>query len=55
MLGAFIPDILEKMDDYMKKMENEVLGKVERLDSVVSFFFIVFEFIFFTYQFRKFF
>ncbi|KAG2222943.1 hypothetical protein INT45_012921 [Circinella minor] len=34
MLGAFIPDILEKMDAYMKKMENEVLGKVERLDSV---------------------
>ncbi|KAI7852737.1 phosphoribosylaminoimidazole carboxylase [Circinella umbellata] len=34
MLGAFIPDILEKMDDYMKKMENEVLGKVERLGSV---------------------
>ena len=39
MLGAFIPGILEKMDAYMKKMETEVLGKVERLDSVVSFFF----------------
>ncbi|KAI9477147.1 phosphoribosylaminoimidazole carboxylase [Zychaea mexicana] len=34
MLGAFIPGVLEKMDAYMKKMETEVLGKVERLDSV---------------------
>ncbi|KAI9262160.1 phosphoribosylaminoimidazole carboxylase [Phascolomyces articulosus] len=34
MLGAFIPGVLEKMDAYMKRMENEVLGKVERLDSV---------------------
>ncbi|KAI8139134.1 phosphoribosylaminoimidazole carboxylase [Fennellomyces sp. T-0311] len=34
MLGAFIPGVLDQMDAYMKKMEGEVLGKVERLDSV---------------------
>lgn len=35
MLGAFIPGILQKMDAYMKKMEGEVLGKVDRLNTVV--------------------
>ncbi|CDH51317.1 phosphoribosylaminoimidazole carboxylase [Lichtheimia corymbifera JMRC:FSU:9682] len=34
MLGAFIPGVLQKMDDYMKKMEGEVLGKVDRLNTV---------------------
>ncbi|CDS11261.1 hypothetical protein LRAMOSA03524 [Lichtheimia ramosa] len=34
MLGAFIPGILQKMDAYMKKMEGEVLGKVDRLNTV---------------------
>ncbi|KAJ8653644.1 phosphoribosylaminoimidazole carboxylase, ATPase subunit [Lichtheimia ornata] len=34
MLGAFIPGVLQKMDAYMKKMEGEVLGKVDRLNAV---------------------
>lgn len=37
MLGAFIPGVLEKMDDYMKKMETEVMRKVDKLDTVVSY------------------
>ncbi|KAJ2957039.1 hypothetical protein NQZ79_g7188 [Umbelopsis isabellina] len=35
-IGAFIPGVLDQMDAYMKKMEAEVMGKVERLDNVVS-------------------
>ncbi|KAI7897764.1 phosphoribosylaminoimidazole carboxylase [Cokeromyces recurvatus] len=33
-LGASIPGIQKKMSDYMKKMENEVMTKVEKLDHV---------------------
>jgi phosphoribosylaminoimidazole carboxylase len=35
-IGAFVPGVLDQMDAYMKKMEAEVMGKVERLDNVVS-------------------
>lgn len=35
LLGAFIPGILEKMEEYMRKMEDEVLRKVDKLDHVV--------------------
>ncbi|KAG2177976.1 hypothetical protein INT43_003229 [Umbelopsis isabellina] len=35
-IGAFVPGVLDQMDSYMKKMEAEVIGKVERLDNVVS-------------------
>jgi phosphoribosylaminoimidazole carboxylase len=37
MIGAFVPGVLDQMDAYMKKMEGEVLGKVDRLNTVVSF------------------
>ncbi|KAI8381049.1 phosphoribosylaminoimidazole carboxylase [Radiomyces spectabilis] len=33
-LGASIPGILKQMDSYMKKMENEVLTKVDKLNNV---------------------
>ncbi|RHZ84805.1 hypothetical protein Glove_74g22 [Diversispora epigaea] len=33
-LGAFIPSYLEKMQIFMDNQENEVLAKVDRLDSV---------------------
>lgn len=35
-LGASIPSIQSKMDAYLKKMENEVMHKVDKLDNVVS-------------------
>jgi len=34
MIGAFVPGVLDQMDAYMKKMEGEVLGKVDRLNTV---------------------
>jgi len=33
-LSAGIPRLITAMEDYMKKMENEVLGKVEKLEEV---------------------
>ncbi|KAI9319454.1 phosphoribosylaminoimidazole carboxylase [Dichotomocladium elegans] len=33
-LGAFIPGVLEKMDTYMKRMEKEVMAKVDKLNNV---------------------
>jgi hypothetical protein len=36
-IGAFVPGVLDQMDSYMKKMEAEVMGKVEKLNTVVSF------------------
>ena len=33
-LGAFIPSYLQKMQEFMKKQESEVLAKVEKLDQV---------------------
>lgn len=33
-LGASMPELLEKMEDYMKKMEGEVEAKIVRLDEV---------------------
>ncbi|CAO3669022.1 unnamed protein product [Umbelopsis ramanniana] len=33
-IGAFVPGVLDQMDAYMKKMEAEVMSKVERLDNV---------------------
>ncbi|KAI9288269.1 phosphoribosylaminoimidazole carboxylase [Umbelopsis sp. AD052] len=33
-IGAFVPGVLDQMDAYMKKMEAEVMGKVERLNNV---------------------
>ncbi|GAB5586710.1 phosphoribosylaminoimidazole carboxylase ade2 [Umbelopsis nana] len=33
-IGAFVPGVLDQMDAYLKKMESEVMGKVERLDQV---------------------
>ncbi|CEG83074.1 Putative Phosphoribosylaminoimidazole carboxylase [Rhizopus microsporus] len=33
-LGASIPSIQKKMDEYLNKMENEVMQKVDRLDKV---------------------
>ncbi|CAG8441608.1 16881_t:CDS:2 [Acaulospora colombiana] len=33
-LGAFIPNYLERMEQFMKKQENEVLAKVDRLEEV---------------------
>lgn len=38
-LGASIPGIQKQMAAYMKKMEGEVLTKVEKLDNVVSHLF----------------
>ncbi|RUS17194.1 phosphoribosylaminoimidazole carboxylase [Endogone sp. FLAS-F59071] len=33
-LGAFIPGLLTKMEEYMERMEKEVLEKVKRLENV---------------------
>ena len=33
-LSAGIPDLIAAMDGYMKEMEQEVLGKVEKLQEV---------------------
>ncbi|CAM0141396.1 phosphoribosylaminoimidazole carboxylase ade2 [Umbelopsis sp. WA50703] len=33
-IGAFVPGVLDQMDSYMKKMEAEVMGKVEKLNTV---------------------
>jgi len=33
-LSAGIPGLVNAMDEYMKSMENEVLGKVEKLKEV---------------------
>ncbi|CAI2161438.1 7637_t:CDS:2 [Funneliformis geosporum] len=33
-LGAFIPNYLQKMQEFMERQENEVLTKVEKLDKV---------------------
>ncbi|ORX55535.1 phosphoribosylaminoimidazole carboxylase [Hesseltinella vesiculosa] len=34
MLGAFIPGVLKQMDEYMVKMEGEVMRKVDKLEQV---------------------
>ncbi|KAI8060133.1 phosphoribosylaminoimidazole carboxylase [Gongronella butleri] len=33
-IGAFVPGVLEQMDEYMVKMEGEVMRKVDKLDQV---------------------
>ena len=33
-LGAFVPNYLQKMQEFMKKQESEVLAKVDKLDQV---------------------
>jgi len=33
-LSAGIPHLIDSMDHYMKTMENEVLGKVEKLKEI---------------------